>query len=320
MQENFYRSGNLSKEKLKLLSKKSDYPAIVRFLVMYILFLAISVLLILSWNYSWWMLSLFLLGFGILGCSLFACEHETIHNTAFNAKSLNRAAAFLCGIGHWYAPSAFRDLHFTHHRYTHEIGKDPEISLGSRPMPSPITNLPSYLGWLSGFPLIIFKTFMLLSGAIGMPNFIQKQFFPFVRKEAKVRIAIESIVILLIQTSIAMAAILYHPGFWGLLIGQVVAHCFLASYLVMEHNGLPHEGNILNKTRSIKTNGMVKLLMWNMPYHAEHHAYPSIPFHQLPSLQQEIWDELVNKEESHFQFHLKVLKGKFSISAKNNND
>jgi fatty acid desaturase len=24
--------------------------------------------------------------------------------------------------------------------------------------------------------------------------------------------------------------------------------------------------------------------MWNMPYHAEHHLYPSIPFHHLPAL------------------------------------
>jgi fatty acid desaturase len=22
--------------------------------------------------------------------------------------------------------------------------------------------------------------------------------------------------------------------------------------------------------------------MWNMPYHAEHHSYPQIPFYQLP--------------------------------------
>jgi fatty acid desaturase len=27
---------------------------------------------------------------------------------------------------------------------------------------------------------------------------------------------------------------------------------------------------------------VVRLLMWNMPFHAEHHLYPSIPFHRLP--------------------------------------
>jgi fatty acid desaturase len=28
----------------------------------------------------------------------------------------------------------------------------------------------------------------------------------------------------------------------------------------------------------------VRLFAWNMPYHAEHHAYPAVPFHALPAL------------------------------------
>ena len=29
-------------------------------------------------------------------------------------------------------------------------------------------------------------------------------------------------------------------------------------------------------------------MMWNMPFHAEHHLYPSIPFHALPQAHQEL--------------------------------
>ena len=25
-------------------------------------------------------------------------------------------------------------------------------------------------------------------------------------------------------------------------------------------------------------------LAWNMPYHAEHHAFPAVPFHNLPAV------------------------------------
>jgi fatty acid desaturase len=32
--------------------------------------------------------------------------------------------------------------------------------------------------------------------------------------------------------------------------------------------------------------------MWNMPYHAEHHLYPSTPFHLLPALHRELRDHL----------------------------
>jgi len=35
-------------------------------------------------------------------------------------------------------------------------------------------------------------------------------------------------------------------------------------------------------------------LMWNMPFHAEHHLYPSVPFHQLPGLHVEIRDRLAH--------------------------
>jgi fatty acid desaturase len=28
----------------------------------------------------------------------------------------------------------------------------------------------------------------------------------------------------------------------------------------------------------------VRLLMWNMPFHAAHHLFPSVPFHRLPAL------------------------------------
>jgi fatty acid desaturase len=34
--------------------------------------------------------------------------------------------------------------------------------------------------------------------------------------------------------------------------------------------------------------------MWNMPYHAEHHLYPSIPFHQLPALHIKIRENLTH--------------------------
>jgi fatty acid desaturase len=37
----------------------------------------------------------------------------------------------------------------------------------------------------------------------------------------------------------------------------------------------------------------VKWFAWNMPYHVEHHAYPSVPFHALPKLNQIVADQIV---------------------------
>ena len=308
MEEHFHQSKKLEKDQLKMLMQKSDNPAVIRFIIMYLLFLATSVCVVLTWTGPLWQIVLTQIAFGILCCSIFAAEHETVHNTAFKSKQLNQIAARLVGIAHIYASTAFRELHFTHHRYTHQPGMDPEISFASKPLPSVIRNIPSYLAWLSGLPLLIFKIFMLLMGAFGMPEFIRKIFFSFIRPEVRLKLAVESWIILLIYGTLLYFALFVNPGFWGIFAGQVVGHCILTTYLIAEHNGLPYEGDIFNKTRSMKTNKFVKALMWNMPYHAEHHAYPAIPFHALPQLHELIIDEISHKDEGYPDFHLKVIK------------
>ena len=37
-------------------------------------------------------------------------------------------------------------------------------------------------------------------------------------------------------------------------------------------------------TRTTLTGAPVRFLAWNMPFHAEHHANPAVPFHALPEL------------------------------------
>src|SRR4029077_20245710 len=56
----------------------------------------------------------------------------------------------------------------------------------------------------------------------------------------------------------------------------------LRAYLLAEHTGCTHDRDGLTNTRTTLTARPIRLLMWNMPYHAEHHMYPSIPFHRLP--------------------------------------
>ena len=71
------------------------------------------------------------------------------------------------------------------------------------------------------------------------------------------------------------AVLLYWIG--PQLMGQPV----LRLYLMAEHTGCSEDANGLTNTRTMMTNPAVRLLMWNMPFHAEHHLYPFIPFHRL---------------------------------------
>lgn len=36
--------------------------------------------------------------------------------------------------------------------------------------------------------------------------------------------------------------------------------------------------------RATLTLSLVRLFAWNMPYHAEHHTYPAVPFHVTASV------------------------------------
>ena len=56
---------------------------------------------------------------------------------------------------------------------------------------------------------------------------------------------------------------------------------FLRLYLLAEHTMLPFTEDMLQNTRTMKTNAVIRWLAWQMPYHTEHHTFPSVPFHAL---------------------------------------
>lgn len=308
MEESFYTSPKVSPQIIHGLTKKNNQTALIRFILIYSLFLSMGIGLVWTWDKSALLWLFFLLGFGMLMCSLFACQHECVHNTAFKTRQLNQVVAFITGLSYLYPSTIFRELHFTHHRHTHEPGLDPEVSLGGKAIPSVISNLPFYLTWLSGFPLFIFKIGMTTVGALGMPEFMRKNVYPFIRPEVRLKLMIECWLVLGIHLSILGLAIFVYNGFWALFIGLLLGHCLLASYTAAEHNGLPHEGSILERTRSIAAPSFVKFLMWNMPYHAEHHSYPAVPFHALPQLHEAMKDELKHKDQNHPKFHWMVFR------------
>ena len=62
---------------------------------------------------------------------------------------------------------------------------------------------------------------------------------------------------------------------------QLLGQPPLRAYLLAEHTGCTEDRNGLTNTRTTLTWAPVRLLMWDMPYHAEHHLFPSIPFHRL---------------------------------------
>jgi fatty acid desaturase len=70
---------------------------------------------------------------------------------------------------------------------------------------------------------------------------------------------------------------------WYWLLPLALGLPFLRLYLITEHTGCSEDDDGLTNTRTTISTWPVRFLMWNLPYHAEHHLFPSIPFHRLPA-------------------------------------
>ena len=64
---------------------------------------------------------------------------------------------------------------------------------------------------------------------------------------------------------------------------------------------------MLENTRTTLSNAVIRKLAWNMPYHAEHHSYPGVPFHRLPEFHALIEGHLKQVETGYARFHAKYL-------------
>ncbi|MGI9302463.1 MAG: fatty acid desaturase [Gammaproteobacteria bacterium] len=265
------RSGcGLDDDTFKALSRRSDVKGLVH-LSMHVAALAVAGVLVAKSSSSIWLLpTMFLLG--VLLVFLFAPLHECIHGSAFRSSGLNRAVSLLCGLVLLLPPRYFRAFHFAHHRFTQDVQRDPELSRG-RP-----ANLRDYLWRVSGLPYWGERIATTLKHARGQ---IEECFIPAAQRGAIVQEArwlwgcyIAAAVLSLTLQSTAVVI------YW--LLPVALAQPVLRLYLLAEHTGCPNIADMLANSRTTKSNALVRALAWNMPYHAEHHRYPSLPFHALP--------------------------------------
>ena len=77
--------------------------------------------------------------------------------------------------------------------------------------------------------------------------------------------------------------------------------------LLAEHSGCSFSSDGTENTRTTLTNPAVRWLMWNMPFHAEHHLYPSLPFHALPAAHGPIAPHLRHCDRGYLAVHRRLL-------------
>lgn len=214
----------------------------------------------------------FLLGF------LFSPLHECSHGTAFRSRWLNETAFWAVAIVYIVPPYFFRYFHLGHHRYTQVPGKDPSLVL-----PEP-ASFKQYLWYCAALWFWWRNISWIAKHALGIvdPNsaaYVPKQRIGMMVTEARVMVAVYSVIAaaaLYAGLGVELAMCWLLPRFFGEPLQRVMR--------VAEHVGCAESPNLLENTRTTLSNPLLNAIAWQMPYHAEHHLFPNVPFHALPAL------------------------------------
>lgn len=230
---------------------------------------------------------------GIQLVFLFTLLHETVHSTPFKSPWMNTLAGYLCGFVILLPPIWFRYFHLAHHRYTHDPEKDPELET---PLPESVGR---YLWVVTGIPVWCSHIKTLFVNATGRFD------YSFLPGSANTRVTWEARIMLLGYGGVASVAWLSigQEVFYLWILPILVGQPFLRLYLMAEHGRCPHVANMLENTRTTNTTRFVRWLAWNMPYHIEHHAYPSVPFHRLPEFHEITRDYIDVEKAGYSGFH-----------------
>lgn len=255
-------------------------------------------LLVLLAQPVWYLLipAMALHGFTIV--TLFAPMHECVHRTAFASRGANVAVGWLAGVLSFYNSTFYWYFHSWHHRYTQDPARDPELIY-----PKARSRL-EYLREISAVMFWVRRAIDYPGLALGRTA--RMPFVPdYARREIALSMSAQLLIYLIAAVSIALGhwAVLYY---WFLPV--LLAQPFLRALLIAEHSGCSLNSNGFTNTRTTLARWPVRLLMWNMPFHAEHHLYPAIPFHQLPALHVKIRDRLAHVAASYPAANAAILR------------
>ena len=219
---------------------------------------------------------------GVVLSALFCATHECLHRTAFRNRRVNDVVAVVAGAPLLLPSRWFRLFHAAHHRSTQDPAHDPELRGRRRLTRSGIVLHALGLHyWWSMLGVLVSLGRGRTDGA-----YVPAAHAPAVVREAR---ALAAVLVIVLAMSLALRSPLALQ-LW--IVPALVGQPFLRAFLLAEHGGCPEVPDMTANTRTTLTNPVVRWLTWNMPFHTEHHARPSVPFHALPALHATMANEL----------------------------
>ena len=285
-------------EVLKRLYARDDAKGLVQTAV-HLLLLVAGGWLVLETRGTLWVLPALLLQ-GILVNALFGALHEAVHYGAFKTRWMNDVLAFFSGAAILNNAGFYRHYHYAHHRYTQDPARDPELISAVVPK-----TWGQYLFRVSAIPFLLIRMrdiFLFPFGKRGNVDYIHDAGWPEVQRWGRWLLALYAA---LIVGSVALGTTVV---LWVWFIPLLVGLPLLRLYLLCEHTLCPESDDGFANTRTTLSNPVVRFLMWNLPYHAEHHLFPNIPFHQLPEAHLHLRPHLKFVARSYTQVQREIIR------------
>lgn len=224
---------------------------------------------------AWVLVTGFVLG--VLINFLYAAQHELSHSTVFATRRVNELWGRIIGFVMIFPRDFDQIMHFAHHQWTQDWERDGEL------VREPYT-LQTYLLWFFGVTYWRNRFFGVVRRARGI--IVE----PFIRKDEENKVILESRIHVALYAAILLISFAF--GSWAWLtfwiLPMILTKPVHQLQNTIEHLGLSHESNILENTRSTRTNALMRWLCWQMPYHTAHHTFPSVPFWKLKELNEKI--------------------------------
>ncbi|QPM90295.1 fatty acid desaturase [Pseudooceanicola algae] len=278
MEASFSRRKLLEPQELKYLNQRSDLRGWLQMgsHIGAIVLAGIAHAMVMG---TWWVL---LTGFvlGVLLNFLYAAQHELSHSTVFANRKLNEIWGRIIGFLMIFPRDFDQVMHFAHHKWTQDWNRDGEL------VREPYT-LHSYLLWLVGVSYWRNRFVGLVRRARGV--IIE----PYIRPDEEAKIIREARIHVVLYGAIILASLAFGSWAWATfwILPMLLTKPVHQLQNTIEHLGLSHEDNILENTRSTRTNAVMRWLCWQMPYHTAHHTFPSVPFWKLRELNSKIEDK-----------------------------
>ncbi|MBT0958071.1 fatty acid desaturase [Alphaproteobacteria bacterium KMM 3653] len=275
MEANFSRRKLLEPAELRALNQRSDARGWLQ------LGSHLGAIALAAWAHAavmgtWWVL---LTGFvlGVLINFLYAAQHELSHATVFATRRLNEVWGRIIGFFMLFPRDFDQIMHFAHHQWTQDWERDGEL------VREPYT-LKTYLLWLLGPTYWRNRIFGLVRRGRGV--IVE----PFIRVDEEAKVIRESRIHLALYGAIILVSLALGSWAWATfwILPMILTKPVHQLQNTIEHLGLSHEQNILENTRSTRTNALMRWLCWQMPYHTAHHTFPSVPFWKLRDLNEKI--------------------------------